>query len=224
MSSAPRTRTVRLLIRIAISGFALVLFAMHIAGKPRYELIDRIENYLYDVRIRMTMPGTVDDRIVIVDIDEASQAELGQWPWPRNTLAAIIDRLFDDYGIRVLGLDALFAEAEETSAERVLADLAASELGQDPAVQEELGRLRESLDSNYRFAESLIARDVVTGFVFKDFLGSNEPEATGTLPAPLIHAADISNLSVPFIAAAGYAGNLPELQENAVAGGFLIRR
>ena len=85
MSSAPRTRTVRLLVRIAISGLALVLFAMHIAGSPRFEVIDRVENYLYDVRIRMTMPGTVDPRIVIIDIDEASQAELGQWPWPRNT-------------------------------------------------------------------------------------------------------------------------------------------
>ena len=107
MSSAARTRTVRLLVRLAISGIALFVFALHIAGKPRYEILDRIENYLYDVRIRMTMPGTVDERIVIVDIDEASQAELGQWPWPRNTLAAIVDRLFDDYGIRVLGLDAL---------------------------------------------------------------------------------------------------------------------
>jgi len=220
MSSAPRTRTVRLLVRIAISGLALALFAMHIAGKPRFELIDRIENYLYDVRIRTTMPGTVDERIVIIDIDEASQAELGQWPWPRNTLAAIVDRLFDDYGIRVLGLDALFAEAEETSAERVLADLAASELGQNPAVREELERLQGSLDSNFRFAESLIARDVVTGFVFKDFVGDNEPEATGALPPPLIRADEIAAVSVPFVAAAGYAGNLPELQENAVAGGF----
>jgi len=193
---------------------------MHIAGQPRFEVIDRIENYLYDVRIRLTMPGTVDDRVVIIDIDEASQAELGQWPWPRNTLAAIIDRLFDDYGVRVLGLDALFAEAEETSAERVLADLAASEFGQNPALQQELDRLKETLDSNYRFAESLIARDVVTGFVFKDFLGSNEPEATGVLPPPLMRASDISTLAVPFIPAAGYAGNLPELQENAVAGGF----
>jgi adenylate cyclase len=199
---------------------ALALFALHIAGQPRFEVIDRIENYLYDVRIRLTMPGTVDDRVVIVDIDEASQAELGQWPWPRNTLAAIVDRLFDDYGIRVLGLDALFAEAEETSAERVLADLAASEPGQDPALRQELERLRTTLDSNYRFAESLIARDVVTGFVFKDFLGDNEPEATGALPPPLMRASGIAALSVPFVSAAGYAGNLPELQENAVAGGF----
>lgn len=220
MSSAARTRTVRLLTRIAISAIALAFFAMHIAASPRFELVDRIENYLYDVRIRLTMPSTVDDRIVIVDIDEASQAELGQWPWPRNTLAAIVDRLFDHYGISVLGLDVLFAEAEETSAERVIASLAASDVGSDPAVMSELDRLRDMLDSNIRFAESLIARDVVMGFVFKDYLGDNEPAETGVLPAPIIRAGQLEGIEVPFVKAAGFAGSLPALQDNAIGGGF----
>lgn len=220
MSSAARTRLVRLLVRVAISALALTLFAMHIAHSPRFEVIDRVENYLYDVRIRLTMPGTVDERIVIIDIDEASQAELGQWPWPRNTLADIIDRLFDEYGITVLGLDALFAESEETSAERVIAELASSEIGTDPAVRDELDRLQRALDSNIRFAESLIARDVVTGFVFKDYLGANEPETTGVLPPPIIRREQLQGVDVPFVSAAGYAGNLEALQQNAVAGGF----
>ena len=220
MSPAARTRLIRLLVRVAISGSFLALFALHIAGKPRLEIIDRIENYLYDVRIRMTMPGTVDERIVIIDIDEASQAELGQWPWPRNTLATLVDRLFDDYGVRVLGLDALFAEAEETSAERVVNELSASAIAEDPAVADELARLRKSLDSNYRFAESFIARDVVTGFVFKDSIRANEPETTGVLPAAIIRGDAISGVTVPFIDARGFAGNLPDLQENAIAGGF----
>ncbi len=220
MSPAARTRLIRFLVRVAISGLCLALFALHIAGKPRLEIIDRIENYLYDVRIRMTMPGTVDERIVIIDIDEASQAELGQWPWPRNTLATLVDRLFDDYGVRVLGLDALFAEAEETSAERVVNELSASAIAEDPAVADELARLRKSLDSNYRFAESFIARDVVTGFVFKDSIRANEPETTGVLPAAIIRGDAISGVTVPFIDARGFAGNLPDLQENAIAGGF----
>jgi adenylate cyclase len=220
MSSAARTRTIRLLVRVLISGLLLAIFALHIAGNPRLEIIDRIENYLYDVRVRLTMPGTVDDRIVIIDIDEASQAQLGQWPWPRNTLAAIVDRLFDDYEIRVLGLDALFAEAEESSAERLLSTLAASPIAADPAVAREFERHRRTLDSNFRFAESLIARDVVTGFVFKDSLASDEPVATGVLPDPIIGADAIASVDVPFIEASGFAGNLPDLQENAIGGGF----
>ena len=36
------------------------------------------------MRLRMTMPRGVDERIVILDIDEKSLAEVGRWPWARN--------------------------------------------------------------------------------------------------------------------------------------------
>ncbi|MCZ6711734.1 MAG: CHASE2 domain-containing protein [Gammaproteobacteria bacterium] len=183
------TRTARLLIRILISTLVLVIFAMHVSGKPRFEVIDRMENYLYDVRVRATMPGGIDERIVIVDIDEASQLQLGQWPWARDTLASIVDILFDDYRIKTLGFDVLFAEAGRSG-------------------------------GNEAFANSFIARDVVTGFVFKDSLSEGEPEFVGALPAALIPASDLENISVPFIDAAGFTGSLPALQENAFGGGF----
>ena len=218
MSSAARTRTVRLLFRLAISGIALFVFALHIAGKPRYEILDRVENYLYDVRIRATMPGTVDDRIVIIDIDESSQQQLGQWPWPRKTLAQIVDRLFDDYGIRVLGLDVLFAEAEETSAKRLLDELASESAS--PDVIAELQALAEAADGNLAFAESLIARDVVTGFVFMDSVSDGQPGASGSLPLPVIASQELTAVDVPFVRAAGYTGSLQALQDNAIDGGF----
>ena len=41
------------------------------------------------------MPGTVDPRIVIVDIDEKSLQEEGRWPWRRDRLGLFLDRLFD---------------------------------------------------------------------------------------------------------------------------------
>ena len=189
MLPATYIRALRLLIRLAISGAVFVLFASHIASAPRFEILDRIESYLYDARIRMTMPGTVDERVVIIDIDERSQLRLGQWPWPRATLAKLIDSLFDDYNVRVLGLDVLFAEE-----------------GRD--------------DGNQAFAESLIARDVVTGFVFKDSVGADEPRTIGALPAPIIRFADIENVTVPFVRAAGSTGSLAALQENAIDGGF----
>jgi len=180
-----------MLTRLLISTACFLLLALHVAERPRYEIIERIENYLYDVRIRMTMPGTVDDRIVIIDIDEASQLQLGQWPWSRATLASIIDRLFDDYEIQVLGMDVLFAERE-----------------------------RNASEANELFAESLIARDVVTGMVFKDYVADDEPEGTGALPPAIIAARDIEGLSVPFVRADGFVGSLAELQENAAGGGF----
>ncbi len=182
-------RTSRQLTRIAISLLALVIFALHVSGSPRFEAIDRMENYLYDVRVRLTMPGGVDERIVIVDIDEASQVQLGQWPWERDTLADIIDVLFDEYEIRALGFDVLFAEAGRSGGNDV-------------------------------FAESFIARNVVTGFVFKDSVSAGEPEFTGVLPPAMIPESDLAGLDVPFVDAAGYTGSLAALQENAASGGF----
>jgi len=189
MPTLPAPRVARLLTRIAISLLVLLAFALHVSGQQRFEVLDRVENYLYDVRVRMTMPGGVDERIVIIDIDEASQVELGQWPWPRETLARMLDQLFDQYGIRALGLDVLFAEAGRGG-------------------------------GNESFAEALIARDVITGFVFKDALTPGEPRSTGVLPAPLIPASDLTDIDIPFVEAAGFAGTLPAIQENAIAGGF----
>ncbi len=36
----------------------------------------------------------------VIDIDEASLREFGQWPWPRNRIAALVDRLSDMRCIR----------------------------------------------------------------------------------------------------------------------------
>lgn len=49
--------------------------------------------------------------VIIVDVDEKSLAELGQWPWPRSTLATLVNRL-RDHGAAAIGFDAVFAEPD----------------------------------------------------------------------------------------------------------------
>ena len=44
----------------------------HVAGYYNVPYINQIENLLYDTRVRLSAPGGIDDRIVIVAIDEAS--------------------------------------------------------------------------------------------------------------------------------------------------------
>lgn len=50
----------------------------------------------------------------IIDIDETSLAEVGQWPWPRETLARLSDRL-TELGAAAIAFDILFSEGERTS-------------------------------------------------------------------------------------------------------------
>ena len=52
--------------------------------------------------------------VVVVDIDEASLASYGQWPWPRTIIASLIERIFQS-GAVVLGFDVLFPEPDRTS-------------------------------------------------------------------------------------------------------------
>ena len=63
----------------------------------------------------MTMGGARDRRIVILDIDEKSLGEIGRWPWGRNIMAELMNKLFDKYGLAVLGFDVVWAERDTSS-------------------------------------------------------------------------------------------------------------
>jgi adenylate cyclase len=57
---------------------------------------------------------TVSRPVVIVDIDEASLKEIGQWPWPRTILADLVTRLAE-LGVVAIGFDIVFAEPDRMS-------------------------------------------------------------------------------------------------------------
>jgi adenylate cyclase len=52
--------------------------------------------------------------VIVVDIDEASLEQFGQWPWPRTIVAQLLSRIFEAGGV-VVGLDILFAEPDRLS-------------------------------------------------------------------------------------------------------------
>ena len=55
-------------------------------------------------------PATTGLPLRVVTVDEASLAQLGQWPWPRELLADLTDALFE-LGAAVVAYDVLFPEA-----------------------------------------------------------------------------------------------------------------
>jgi adenylate cyclase len=52
--------------------------------------------------------------VVIVDIDEASLKEIGQWPWPRTVVADLVTRIAEQ-GALAIGFDAIFPEPDRMS-------------------------------------------------------------------------------------------------------------
>jgi adenylate cyclase len=63
-------------------------------------------------------PYDPDTPVAIVDIDEASLAAFGQWPWPRTIMAQMTDRLFA-HGAAAVGYDIVFPEPDRTSPEAI---------------------------------------------------------------------------------------------------------
>ena len=198
---------------------ALLLF--NAVGVFNVGFMQRLENYAYDLRLQWTMPGTVDERIVIVDIDEKSLQEQGHWPWQRNKLARMVDVLFDHYNIDVLGFDVLFAERDESSGLASLDALGRSDLQGDKNFATALNKLRPKLMYDQTFANSLKNRRVALGYYFRHGPQENgQAGQAGQLPAPVLARESFDAGSVGAMVASGYAANLPELQQSAAAGGF----
>jgi adenylate cyclase len=203
--------------RIAISFAVLLVFLLHTIGVIHLGFIDRMENLAYDLRLNLMMPNTVDSRIVIVDIDERSLLEQGRWPWSRDKLALMVDRLFDQYKIKVLGFDVVFAEKDESSGLKVLERIGREHFKSSAEFNKALDKLRPTLDFDQMFANSLKGRPVVLGFYFRH--GDSTSGSVGQLPPPAFEAGTFDRLNIPFVRADAYGANLPILQKNAMAGG-----
>ncbi|MBS1137765.1 MAG: adenylate/guanylate cyclase with Chase sensor, partial [Proteobacteria bacterium] len=93
----------RQIFRHVLGLIILAVLLGHAAQFYRIAFISRLDAAIYDVKVRLTMPRTIDDRVVILDIDERSLAEVGRWPWGRDRLANLVSNAFDRYGIVLLG-------------------------------------------------------------------------------------------------------------------------
>lgn len=99
-------------MRAAITLIPLLLAALHALGFFPTHALHRLDNAAYDWRLQLAMPGTLEPRVVIVDIDAASLAAIGPWPWPRAELARLVDTLFEQQKIALLGFDIVFPKPD----------------------------------------------------------------------------------------------------------------
>ncbi|MBB3144412.1 adenylate cyclase [Phyllobacterium trifolii] len=175
-----RAQQVGVLIGLAIVAALTILRA---SDPP---LLKQARDLTFDEYQRIA-PRTFENLPVkVVDIDEASLREFGQWPWPRDRLATLVDRL-TEMGASAIAFDVLFAEPDRLSPRTVVRDVA----GIDPTL---LGQLP---DNDEIFAQAIAGKPVVLGFGLSNE-GSYRPQVkagfafTGENPAgapPRIKAA-----------------------------------
>ncbi len=141
------------------------------------------------------------DNIVIVDIDEKSLRELGQWPWSRDKVAQMLQNL-TDAGVGIIGLDVVFAEHDSSSPKRVLDKLGVKGI--------------EAPDFDEELANTFANSPTISGYIFNF---QEETKAKAPNISTIIvekNYKDEDYLPV----AKGVITNISVLQENSYSSGF----
>ena len=202
-------------------GLGLLIALLLIGNAARFyrlNLVDQLSAIFYDYRLQLTMPRTVDERIVILDIDEKSLKEEGRWPWSRDRLGLLMDKLFDKHGVAVVGFDVVFAEKDESSGLKVLQKIGLEQLKGDAQFQAALAQIRPQLEYDKLFADKIRNRNVVLGYYLTS---QDDAHVSGTLPEPAFAAGTFKGRPIGFTSWNGYGANLPELQQAAASAGHI---
>ena len=109
----------------------------------------------YQVLKPRPIPTLGTSPVIIIDLDEESLNEIGQWPWPRNIVADMVRNLFV-MGVGVVGFDMVFAEPDRMNPVVIAESLA----GIDNETRAKLAGLR---GNDEVFADILKQTRVVLG-------------------------------------------------------------
>lgn len=124
-------------------------------------------NFLFGRYQRESPRQPASQPVTIVAIDEKSLAQMGQWPWPRYQLAALIDRI-NQHRPAAIGLDIYMPEVDQTSPGQLALALQDSH----PDLAERLSKLPSNdhtLATSLRKAPSVLG---AAGFDFKTYTTS----------------------------------------------------
>ncbi len=204
------------IVRIALGLVVVLVFIGHAATFYQLGIVAQLDHIIYDARLKLTMPRGIDERIVILDVDEKSLQEVARWPWPRDLMARLITDLFDVHQVALVAFDVVFAEPDYSSGIKRLDELAGKELRQVPEFVSTYQKLRPQLDNDALFAQAIKGRPVVLGY----YLNSDEGASKiGAIPEPVLVRGTFAGRNIPFTSWAGYGGNLPQIQKAAASGG-----
>ncbi len=204
---------------LVIILFCSVYYFMPKSGS---RLISSLDSQVFSSMFRFRGMERTTGRVVIVDIDEVSLKELGQWPWSRNILAKLVNRIEDAKPV-ALGLDIIFPEKDRSSPSNWLNLL---EKKASSAVIPDIKKLKAKLkrQSNYNFdtilGNALFQQNTITGFAFV----FSKSDALNVNSAPFV-SSDISIVpkhlsfsSLNFIKANGVVLNIPDIDQGESQG------
>ncbi|WP_243468653.1 CHASE2 domain-containing protein [Paraburkholderia sp. PGU19] len=181
---------------------------------PRPALLDKLDDMvpdtfgtarqlLFDHYQRRFPRVPASQPVIIVAIDDRTLAAVGQWPWPRNRLANLVDAIAAQKPLAI-GLDIYMPEADQTSPDKVADNLPDSAAALAAGLRA-LPRHETTLANSLRAAPSILGAAAVDHPAFDT--------STDLRSAPiLVHGADPLNRVKRY----NYVlASLPELQAAA---------
>jgi adenylate cyclase len=211
-----------------IAGVTLVMCALLI-WRPTF--CEFLELKLYDLKFRFRGTIPAGQQVAIVAIDDDSLKAVGRWPWSREDMSRMLARL-KQAGPRVIALDIIFAEKEQTASYQALKKLS-DDLGRR-GVSPEILKILE-VEKNRADVDRLLAKvlgqgpPTILGFFFRSLGGkSGGVEAEKLMGASFLRAStynvvrllDTKPSQVQLIGAAGIERNLPEITEAGAGDGY----
>jgi adenylate cyclase len=195
--------------------YVLPLAALMLALGARLaapDLLDRLMLISFDFYQRIAPRSPGESPVRIVDIDNDSLKQYGQWPWPRSLDAELVDKLHAA-GAATIAFDIVFSEPDRTSPKLLLEGLK-----QRGDVNLETTQLLSALPNpDAQLAAAIKSLPTVIGFILADQGESAKP----VLKSSYAFAGDEPLRFVETHAAA--IADLPELQQAAAGNGFLNR-
>ncbi len=212
-----------------VAGITLLLSIFLVWRPPFTEFL---ELKLYDLKFRYRGARPGPSEIAIVAIDDESLKAVGRWPWSREDIARLFSRL-KELGPRVIVLDIIFAEKQETAAVRTLATLR-QEMARrgitSPALLAILEAEQQRVDVDRHLAQVIgQGTPTILGFFFREVGGTARGLHPEQLLGPsymractynLVRTLDTEPSQVPLIGAAGVELNLPQISAAAAGGGY----
>ena len=95
--------------------FSVVVGSLSCRRESSFQYLD---NLVYDAFLRHSAVEKTSSDVVTVDIDDVSLLSVGQWPWPRYKIAALIETIAR-MKPAAIGLDIIFPEPDRTALENI---------------------------------------------------------------------------------------------------------
>ena len=181
----------------ALSLIFLLSSAYLFIPQTFFSLDNRLRDFLFVLR----GPIQTSEHVVIVDIDEKSLRQEGQWPWSRDKMADLLN-ILTEAEAGIIGLDIVFSEPDKSSPKRIASQLKCA----DDAL----------IDYDEVLAQSVTTTPTIGGYFF-DYSRDQTNEA------PLIPAVFLtkggSNLEY-LLSPTHLVLNIPIIQDALYSSGF----